>query len=196
MSERTLHLKIPIERIGVLIGQKGRIKEVLESKFGVNILVDSDTGDVELRSSNPDASTLFRSRDVVQAIGRGFSPERALKLLNEDLNLLVIDIEDFVSSPSDIQRIRGRIIGKNGKTRQIIEETTMTNISIYGRTVSIVGDMEHIDVAKEAVEMLINGALHDSVYRYLDSKRSELKKIEMELWKPTDILKKESKKNV
>ena len=197
MSERSLHIKIPLERIGVLIGHEGRVKEILEKKLGVKIGVDSVTGDVELASSEADPSILFRARDMVHAIGRGFSPEKAFKLLNEDLNLYIIDLQEFFTAPSNIQRVKSRVIGKGGKTRLIIEEETTTSISVYGHTVSIIGDMEHIDVAREAVEMLIKGSLHHSVYRFLNARRSELKKIEMEIWKPApDILKKERKKRV
>lgn len=197
MSERNIHVKIPLERVGVLIGTKGRVKEAIEKKLDVKIDVDSISGDIGLASSNSDPSLLFRARDIVLAVGRGFSPEKSFRLLNEDLNLYIIDLRELFRSVSDIQRVKSRIIGRGGKTRQIIEEETMTNISIYGHTISIIGDVEHIDVAKEAVEMLIKGALHRDVYRYLDKKRNELRNIEMELWKsPSDILKKERKRNV
>ena len=197
MNERNLHIKIPLERLGVLIGREGSAKEILEKKIEVKITVESATGDIELKSSNPDPSFLFRGRDIVQAIGRGFSPLNAFKLFNEDLNLYIIDLNEYFSSPSDFQRVKSRIIGTKGKTRRIIEEETVTSISVYGHTISIIGDMRHIDVAKEAIEMFIRGALHHSVYQYLNIKRNELKKIEMELWKPsTNILKKGVKKYV
>jgi len=197
MSEHSIHIKIPLNRVGVLIGSGGLVKKTVEEKLRLKIDVDSRTGDIELVSSEPDPSLLFRARDIVLAIGRGFSPERAFKLLNEDLNLYVIDLQEFFKSPSDIQRVKSRIIGKKGKTRRIIEEETMTSLSVYGDTVSIIGDIEHLEAAREAVEMLIRGVLHRSVYRYLDIKRSELRKIEMELWKSTpEILKGERKRHV
>lgn len=197
MSQRSVHVKIPLERVGVLIGPDGRIKRVVEKKLLVNIEIDSPSGDVELSSRESDPSLLLRARDIVLAIGRGFSPERAFNLFKEDSNLYVIDLRELFATPSDIQRVKSRIIGKAGKTRRIIEEETMTKVSVYGHTVSIIGDVEHMEVAKEAIDMLIRGNLHRNVYRYLDTKRSELKKIEMEIWKPTsEILKGEVKKGV
>ena len=197
MSVHTIQLKIPIERVGSLIGPEGRVKRTIEKKLSLEIRIDGRTGDVTLTSSGSDPSLLFRARDIILAIGRGFSPEKAFKLLNEDLNIYVIDLREIFGNPSDIQRVKSRIIGKNGKTRRILEEETVTSVSIYGHTVSIIGDVEHLEVAREAIEMLIRGALHSSVYKYLDRKRSDLKTIEMELWKSTpDVLNKGRKNHV
>jgi len=183
MIERIHRIKIPLERVGVLIGHNGRVKGTIEERLGVKLDVDSRTGDVTVNSTGSDPSLLFRARDIVLAIGRGFSPDGAFNLFDEDLNLYLLDLEEYCRSPSDIRRVKSRIIGKNGKTRRILEEETTTKISIYGHTVSIIGDVQHLVVARDAVEMLIRGYLHRTVYRYLNRKRIELKKIEMELWK-------------
>jgi ribosomal RNA assembly protein len=197
MSERNIRIKIPLTRVGALIGADGLVKQTIENQFDLTLEVESHTGNVELRSANPDPSLLLRARDVVLAIGRGFSPERAFKLFNGDLLLYIIDLEQFLKSPSDIQRVKSRVIGRRGKTRRIIEENTMTSISIYGDTIAIIGDVEHLDVAREAINLLMKGALHRSVYRFLERRRSELRKIEMELWKPTiDLSKTEEDSDV
>ncbi len=194
MSERNLHVKIPIERVGVLIGTEGRVKEALEKRLDVKIEVDGTSGDVEIISSSSDPSVLFRARDIVVAIGRGFSPETAFKLLDESQNLYVIDLRELCRSNADMNRVKSRVIGMGGKTRRIIEEETVTSISVYGHTISIIGDVEHTDVAKEAIEMLLKGLLHRDVYKFLDRKRAELQNVEMELWRsPSEILKEEEK---
>ncbi len=185
MRERSISIKIPFERVGVLIGPRGRVKRAIEKVLRVRIDVNGEEGDVKMASSDPDPSLLFRARDIVHAIGRGYSPERAFALFNEDMNLRVIDLRELFGSTSDIQRVKSRIIGRAGKTRRIIEEETATSISVYGYTVSMIGDLDHLEVANEAVEMLIRGVLHRSVYKYLNMKRDDLRKIEMELWKPT-----------
>ena len=93
----------------------------------------------------------------------------------------------FGRSESDISRIKGRIIGMNGKTRKIIEELTDTHLAIYGHTVGIIGTFERAEIARNAVQMLIDGSLHHNVYRFLQKKRSELKKQMLELWeKPAE----------
>ena len=119
----------------------------------------------------------------MKAIGRGFSPERALTLANEDFDLAVIDLEEYVGDSDNAQaRIRGRIIGKEGRSRTIIEELTETQISVYGGTVAIIGNIEALPAAREAVIMLIRGSFHKTVWNYLFAYRRDLKKQRGELW--------------
>jgi len=181
-------VKVPKERIGALIGPDGHVKESLEKQLSVELQIDSQTGDITitLSSNATDPSLLFRAREVITAIGRGFSPERAFKLLrNDDTILLVIDLRDMVGrSQSDIKRLKGRVIGKEGKTRRIIEELTDANVSVHGNTVAIIGDMDQAEAAREAIEMLIRGSQHRTMYRFLHKKRRELKKKRLELWEP------------
>jgi len=186
-------IRIPRERIGVLIGPNGSVKEQIEKTLGVKLQIDSSTGDVniELKPENNDPSKLFRAKDVVTAIGRGFSPEKAFRLLEDENTILeIIDLRQiFGKSESDMRRVRGRIIGRDGKTRRIIEELTETYISVYGHTVGIIGDFEKAQIAREAIDMLIKGAMHGTVYRYLHRKRREIKKQMLELWeKPEEDL--------
>ena len=42
------YLKIPMDRIGALIGHKGETKKDLEDKLGVKLDIDSKTGDVTI----------------------------------------------------------------------------------------------------------------------------------------------------
>jgi len=74
----------------------------------------------------------------------------------------------------------------DGKTRRIIEELTNTNIAVYGHTVGIIGKVEHVQVAREAIQMLIEGRQHATVYKFLHRKRRELKKGMLEIWQRTD----------
>jgi ribosomal RNA assembly protein len=182
-------VKIPRERIGALVGPNGRVKEVIEKKLLVGLEVDSETGDIKivLTPTTQDPSLLFRAKEVITAIGRGFSPERAFRLIEDDEAVLeVIDLREIVGkSQSDMKRLKGRIIGKEGKTRRIIEELTEASVSLFGHTISIIGDMEQAGVAREAIQMFLGGSQHRTVYRFLHRKRRELKKKKMELWEPS-----------
>jgi len=189
MANNIMRTRIPLERIGVLIGTSGKIKTTIENKFDVNIDVEGHAGEVSItlnsESSNP--VSLFRARDIVLAIGRGFSPERAFKLFNEVATLSVIDLREiFGKSDSHISRIKGRIIGRNGKARRLIEELSGASICVYGHSVAIIGDQGQFVVAKEAIERLIRGDQHRSVYDFLQRKRRELRLMEAEIWQETD----------
>jgi len=195
VSRPSTFVKIPKDRIGALIGPEGRVKERIEKQLSIQLGIDSESGDVTLTLSPnvEDPSVLFRAKEVVTAVGRGFSPERAFRLIqDEDALLEVIDLREiFGRSLSDLERVKGRIIGQEGKTRKIIEELTDADVSVYGHTVSIIADADEMDIAREAIKMLLQGRQHSSVYRFLHRKRRELKKKKLELWeKPPEELRK------
>jgi len=181
-----MFVRIPKERVGVLVGPDGKVKQRIEEKFAVELEIESASGGVTIILSEKasDPSLLFRAKDTITAIGRGFSPEQAFRLLrNED------DIFDFIDlrllfgkSDSDIRRVKGRVIGANGKTRKLIEELTNVSLVIYGHTIAFIGTFERVDIARNAVQMLIDGSQHHTVYKYLQRKRSEFKKQRLELW--------------
>jgi ribosomal RNA assembly protein len=181
-------VKIPKERVGVLVGPDGKIRTLIEERLNVKLKIDSESGDVEISLSPkaPDPTVLFRAKDIVTAIGRGFSPEHAFKLLdNEETVFEVIDLHEKIGkSEADLKRLKGRVIGKDGRTRSLIEELTETNVSVYGHTISIIGGGEQVEIAKQAVGMLLRGSLHSTVYRFLHKKRRDLKKKKLEIWKP------------
>jgi len=167
-------LNIPRERVGVLIGPQGSVKRRIEEALGVKLLIDSGSGSVRIElvkrpEEGGDPVALFKARDVVQAIGRGFSPERAFRLFEDGIILSVIDISDYIKpTRNNLIRVRARLIGREGRTRRIIEETTHTYVSIYGDTVSIIGEMEDVKAAEEAIIDLINGAPHAAIYKKLN----------------------------
>jgi ribosomal RNA assembly protein len=174
-----LEIKIPEERIGVLVGPSGSMKKLIEDKTKTELVVDSETGTVSITSAE-DPLSAMRVMDLVRAIGRGFSPERALVLLDDEMLMLdVLDLSKMVGTKSDMARIKGRIIGKDGKTREIMERLSGAKVSVYGKTVALLGYPEQIRVARAAIEMLMEGAPHGNVYSFLEKKHEELAKAEM-----------------
>jgi ribosomal RNA assembly protein len=186
VARASTFIRIPKERVGVLIGPDGRTKKHIEEKLSVELQIDGEAGDVNvlMKENAADPSMLFKAKDVVTALGRGFSPEHAFRLIRDEEAVLdMLDLRViFGKSEADIKRIKGRIIGMNGKTRTIIEELTDAHVAVYGHTVAIIGTMEQVQVAREAIEMLIKGNMHGTVYRFLHRKRRELKKKRLELW--------------
>jgi len=183
--EQKNYIKIPLERVGVLIGPSGKVKRRIEGAFGVLLNIDSETGSVEV-SLNPEAkdvTVIFTVRNIVKAIGRGFSPKRAEMLADEDFDLVIIDLTDYVGrSKNALARVKGRIIGRGGRSRVLLEELTGTIISVYGQTVAIIGRIGSLDMAREAILMLVKGAFHKTVWNYLYSYRRKIKKRQVELW--------------
>ncbi len=168
-----IEMAIPEDRIGVLIGKEGEIKERIEQATGCKLKINSKTGVVRITCEDP--VNFLRVQDVIKAIAHGFNPDVAMKLLEDDMMVLdIIDLSAYVSD-KHLERIKGRIIGKEGVMRRNIEDLLNVHVSIYGKTVAIIGDAESVAIAREAIMMLIEGAQHSTVMRFLERKRRELK---------------------
>jgi len=197
MVEETMsriYLKIPVERAGVLIGNRGSTKAELERGTGTSISVDGRSGEIiiECPAGSIDPTGILRARDLINAIGRGFSPQRAFRLFTDGQMLEVIDLKQVIGdSRNQLVRVKGRIIGENGKTRRIIESLAGTAISVYGHTVALIGDYDEMRVAKEAIEMLLKGVQHGTVYRFLNREHLKLKRRKLSLWEERPELKTE-----
>ncbi|XES78440.1 MAG: pre-rRNA-processing protein PNO1 [Candidatus Bathyarchaeia archaeon] len=186
MSNLNSFVRIPKERVGVLVGPEGTVKRDIEERLQVKLEIASEDGGVTIKLDEqaPDPSLILRAKDVVTAIGRGFAPDQAFRLIrNEDAIFDFVDLRTiFGRSDSDIRRVKSRIIGMNGKTRRTIEELTEADVVVYGHTVGFIGDFSEIEVVRHAVQMIIQGSEHHTVYNYLQKKRRELKKEKLELW--------------
>lgn len=183
-----LYARLPPDRIGVFIGEGGRVKTEVMRRTRTKITVDSSTGMVIIEPEAPDVPPymVMKAQEVVRAIAYGFSPEKAMRLLEDDQVLVVIDLKQYVGdAPNHLQRVKGRIIGEKGKARKTIEEMTGTYISVYGNYVAIIGDFETANIAKQAIEMLIQGRQHSTVYRFLERTMFRLRRTRMtQLWEP------------
>lgn len=177
MEEYSYELKIPKERVAVLIGKDGSIKKELEEQSKISIQVDSKEGDVKLIGSN--SVNLYILKDIIKAIGRGFNPEVAMLLFKQDYVLELISLADFVKSPNQMLRLKGRVIGKAGKARETLEEYTETSISVYGKTIAILGFCDNVAICKKAIESLLTGSPHSSVYKWLEKYRKQQKFAEL-----------------
>ncbi len=117
-------VRIPLERVGAVIGRDGATKKSLEAELGIKLGVDSREGLVTIKSDSVDQGDPFIAVRIIEAIGRGFSPQRAKRLLEEGVAFEVIDLRDFSGrSANSLDRIRGRVIGLKGKSRRVIEES-------------------------------------------------------------------------
>lgn len=176
-------VRVPVERVGAVIGKEGSTKKTLESDLGVQLSVDSKEGVVTIKSQGTGGTDPFTALRVIEAIGRGFSPQRAMMLQREGAALEVIDLRAYAGrSSKSLERIRGRVIGLRGKSRRVIEELTRCHLSVYGRTVAIIGQASEAQLAAEAVKLLASGSQHRTVYNILQKARSKRKMERMFLW--------------
>ncbi|MDP2908501.1 MAG: KH domain-containing protein, partial [Nanoarchaeota archaeon] len=140
-------IKIPKDRIAVLIGKKGAVKRKIQRLTHTKLVVDSKEGDVTVESE--DSFAAYSTKLIVKAIGRGFNPDIALLLTDEDYSLEILDITEFVGkSNKNMQRVKARVIGTGGKAWKMIERLTSCHLSVYGRTVGIIGPIEEVTLAR------------------------------------------------
>ncbi len=148
---------IPRERLGIIKNEKTRVE--VEAKLNVKISFHENAVMLD-----GEGLEFYQAKNLIKAIGRGFSPPKAFRLFDEEQILEIMELP-FADKKND--KIKARIIGSEGKTREEIEFRTKASISVYGKTVSIIGTYGQIKNAKEAIEMLINGAMHKTVYNFL-----------------------------
>ena len=164
-------VRIPEDRIGVLIGEGGETKDRIEEDTGTEVTIRDNDVTVE-----GDVLDEMDAQKIVKAIGRGFNPDKALKLVQEDFDFHHLDISKFDDSQNGQERLKGRVIGRDGETRKHIEKMTEVELSVYGKTVGFIGHIQNIEVAQGAVKMLLNGSSHSTAYNYLEKNQDRIRR--------------------
>lgn len=157
---------IPTKRAVLLKEISKDLAKRLECKIEIN-----DENEVVLEAE-PYAE--YNAKNVIQAFGRGFEVNQAIKLLNEDYFSKYVSLKDFCKNEEQIRRIKARIIGSEGKTKLYIEEISGTDLSIYGNTIGIIGTAEQIRIASAALQVLLEGGTHKKAYNIMERMRRKL----------------------
>jgi ribosomal RNA assembly protein len=165
-------VRIPEERVGNLIGEGGSNMERVEERTETELSVEDDNL-VEIEGSG---LGLMDAQRIVKAIGRGFGIDEAVKLARQDYALHVMDVGDYASTQNSVDRLKGRVIGRDGDAKRHIEKEADVEMSVYGSTVSIIGEMRKIEVVIQVVESLLNGSSHSTAYKVFDRNRELLLK--------------------
>ncbi len=164
-------IRIPKERIAILIGKKGSIKKDIERTMHTLIKIDSMEGDIIIKGK--DYLEVSTTKNIINAIGRGFNPWIAKQLCDEENTLEIVNIPEYSKkSKKKLIRLKSRVIGTKGRAWKLIEQMTNTDISVYGKTVCVIGHIEDADLARKAIRILLSGAEHGNAYRWIERQKA------------------------
>ena len=121
MTEYSYELKIPKDRVAVLIGKEGEVKKGIEDETKSKIKIDSKEGDIFV--SGEDALGLYTCRELVLAVGRGFNPDIAKLLLKQDYVLEIVNLNEYAGkSKNTALRLKGRTLSQSTRFRSNVAE--------------------------------------------------------------------------
>ncbi len=156
-------------KYSIALGEKRKnvldeeVIETIESTLDVKI--EKKDGEVEIEGEGIE---MMKAMNVVKAIAHGFAPEQAFELFEDDKTLQIIEIP---GSEEERKRIKARVIGRNGIVRKNIERYTECKISIGEKSIGVIGSFDKIEIAKQAICMLIEGKKHSTMYKFLEAMR-------------------------
>lgn len=175
MKEFEYVLKIPKDRVGVLIGQDGKTKKDIELETKTHLAITKE-GEITIKGNSFES---WITKQIIKAIGRGFSPMKALLLLKDDYGFELIELKNWAKTENSMKRLKGRVIGENGRSKNEIEKATDSKISVYGKTIAVIGKTKKLLIAKKAIEMLLSGSRHSTVFAMLEKENTKLKREEI-----------------
>ena len=150
--------EIYVENLKEVIRTKPKLQKELDIKLthkGKNIFVEGA----------PEKEYL--ALQVLEAINIGFSTEKALRLKEDGIILQTLHIKD-ITKRGDLERVRGRIIGKKGRTLSTLSKLTNCDISLEDNEIGLIGDAEIMDDEIQSVTSLIQGSKQGNVYTRLE----------------------------
>lgn len=144
--------------------------KMADGRYGVRVELDEKELYIKL-TPGPDAAVdaILKVREMAKAVALGFAPEQAMALESDEYVLAVIDLKEVTDKPNHLRRIKGRIIGEDGRAKKTIENLAQVAMIIGDTYVAILGKLEDVEIARRAVEMLIEGKKHGTVYKFIQS---------------------------
>lgn len=151
-------IKIISEKLPRILKAKSLLEKELNTKIanrGKEVYIEGKAEDE------------YTAEKVIEAINFGFSITTALLIKKEDFYFERLNIKDYAIS-KNLERVKGRIIGKNGRALKTLSDLTGCHFEIKDKEIGIIGDPENIENTNNAIISLIKGAKHGNVYAQLE----------------------------
>ena len=180
VHRETRKVPVPPHRMTPLKATWSKIYTPLIRDLKLQVRMNIRSKAVELRTSPSTTETgaLQRGEDFVRAYTMGFDIEDAIAILRLDgvsfsllkkkerkkscladqqIFIQSFEIKDVKTLEGDhLSRAVGRIVGKDGRTKHVIENTTKTRIVVAGGSkIHIMGGFKQIGIARETIVSLM-----------------------------------------
>lgn len=144
-----------------------KAKENLKKILGVEIKISGN--EIYLDGKSEDE---FIGEKIVDALDFGFPFSHAITIKQDNFHFEILDIKDYTPR-KDLETIRGRIIGRNGRTLRTLTDLSGCFFEINRNRVGIIGPVELFENARESILALIRGSKQANVYRVLEKNQFE-----------------------
>jgi ribosomal RNA assembly protein len=121
-----------------------------------------------------DALSEYNARNVLQAFARGFDFDVACKLLSDENFFESVEMKQIFKNEDQIRRMKARVIGTEGKAKSYVQSVSGADIVIYGDTISLIGTVNEIKIARAAIDVLLEGGTHSNAYTIMEKARRRL----------------------
>lgn len=164
-----MYVNVPDDRFNLL---KNEMKNKLEYETGANIDIDKDAKIVNVKHKN--SIKELDAKIIIESISLGFSLPVALQLCRKpEYRFEKLNIRELTRNKKEFNRQMGRIIGKDGRTKELISELTDTNIMIKRDVVGVIGSLDDVMKARDAILQFIDGTPHSRIYNDLEKYKSQ-----------------------
>ncbi len=172
-------IQIPESKIKVLKQEWLKIYTPIVQIGKLQIRFNPRAKQVEIRtcSTTNDLCYLERSMTYIQAVIDGFKPEDAVSIMKyKDVFTEAFNIQDIRKlKSSHLSRAIGRIIGRDGRIKESIENFSRCKFILRDERITLIGCEENIRIAKDAIGRLVQGSEPTSIFNRLRVISAKLK---------------------
>ena len=145
------------------------IKGKKQLEKGLNVKLSIRGKEVTIEGEPEDE---YIAEKVIDALEFGFPFSVAILIREEDAMFETLNIKNYTKR-RDMKVIRARIIGKGGRTLATFSELTKCFFELKDNKIGIIGDLEYIKNAQDAMIYLIRGSKQSNVYGFLEKHHPE-----------------------
>lgn len=172
-------ISIPLNKLRLIKQEWLKIYTPIVELGKLQIRFDIRDRKIDLRTceSTQDSSFLERGINYIQAIIDGFKVEDALAIMKfRDIFTESFELSEIRKLKSThMARAIGRIIGREGKTKQSIENFSRCKFILNDQRVVLLGSVENTRIARDAIGRLVQGSDPASIFNRLRIISSKLK---------------------